>query len=192
MRAGLPDPVFDSQRIFRAVLDAVSHPGRLVTIEPAPPAAPPLHPATLAICLSLLDFETPLWLDEAGRSPETVDHLRFHCGCPIAEEPERARFAVVVDASRMPDLDRFDAGTAEYPDRSATVIVQARTLAAGGGTRLRGPGIPTEARLEAEGLPARFWAQARDNHARFPRGVDLLLTAGFALAALPRTTRVGD
>jgi alpha-D-ribose 1-methylphosphonate 5-triphosphate synthase subunit PhnH len=192
VRLGLADPVLDSQRIFRAVLDAMSHPGRLVTLGPPPLLPAPLHSATAAVCLALVDFETPLWLDPAARTAETLAHLRFHCGCPIVDEPDCARFGVVADPARMPGLDRFDPGTDEYPDRSATVIVQARTLTAGGGRRLTGPGIETEARLDAEGLPARFWQGLRENHERFPRGVDVLLTAGAALVALPRSTRVED
>ena len=190
MRPGLGDPVLDSQRIFRGVLDAMSHPGRIVPLA-APDTAPGvLYPATEAVCLALVDFETPLWLDAAGRTAEVMAHLRFHCGCPIVDEPAHARFAVVADPMRMPELDQLDPGTDEYPDRSATVIVQVDTLSGGAGRRLTGPGIESEARLDAPGLPERFWEGLRANHGRFPRGVDVLLTAGSRLAALPRTTRV--
>jgi alpha-D-ribose 1-methylphosphonate 5-triphosphate synthase subunit PhnH len=192
MRPGLADPVLDSQRIFRRVLDALSHPGRIVSVAAEEAAPGSLHPATVAICLALVDLETPLWLDPAGRTPDVVEHLRFHCGCPIVEEPGRARFAVITDPESMPPLEAFDPGTDEYPDRSATVIVQARALASGADRRLTGPGIESESRLEAPGLPERFWAGIRANHGRFPRGVDVLLTAGTQLAALPRTTRVED
>ena len=190
MRAGFADAVFESQRVFRAVLDAMSEPGRVTTLQ-APPLAPaPLHPATVAIALALLDFETPVWLDGAAETGEVTAHLRFHCGCPIVNAPARGRFAIVADAERMPDIGVFDAGTDEYPDRSATLIVQAERLVTGIGKRLTGPGIATAARLEAQGLSARFWKALRDNHGRFPRGVDVLLTAGASLAALPRTTWV--
>ncbi len=190
MRAGFADPVFDSQRVFRGVLDAMAGPGRVVTVEAPPPAPAPLHPATVAIALALLDFETPLWLDGPSRTPEAMAHLRFHCGCPIVDEPARARFVIIADPGLMPAIATFDAGTDEYPDRSATVIVQTLTLGAGSGRRLAGPGIATEAQLDVAGLPARFWDEVRTNHSRFPRGVDVLLTAGSSLAALPRTTWV--
>lgn len=190
MRAGFADPVFESQRVFRGVLDAMAEPGRVITLE-APPSAPSLlHPATVAIALALLDFETPAWLDAAAGTAEVVAHLRFHCGCPIVDDPARARFAIVADPGAMPEIAAFDAGSDEYPDRSATLIVQAGTLRAGRGLRLSGPGIATDARLEASRLPTRFWEALRGNHARFPRGVDVLLTAGPSLAALPRTTRI--
>ena len=190
MRAGFADPVLDSQRVFRGVLDAMAEPGRVITLD-APPSAPSrLHPATVAIALALLDFETPVWLDAAAGTPEAVAHLRFHCGCPIVADPARARFAIIGDPDAMPEIAVFDAGSDEYPDRSATLIVQAGTLRAGRGCRLTGPGIVTEARLEVGGLSGRFWEALRGNHARFPRGVDVLLAAGPSLAALPRTTWV--
>jgi alpha-D-ribose 1-methylphosphonate 5-triphosphate synthase subunit PhnH len=187
---GFVDPVLDSQRIFRGVLDAMAHPGRVVALDHLPPAPVRLHAATVAVCLALVDLETPLWLDAAARTPETVAHLRFHGGCPVVDEPELARFAVVADPAHMPELDGFDPGTDEYPDCSAWIIVQARTLAPGAGKRLTGPGIESEHWLDAEGLSDRFWDGLRMNHGRFPRGVDVVLTAGASLAALPRTTWV--
>ena len=48
------------------------------------------------------------------------------------------------------------------------------------------------ARLAVDGAPERFWAGLRDNHARFPRGVDVILAAPDRVAALPRTTSVAD
>jgi alpha-D-ribose 1-methylphosphonate 5-triphosphate synthase subunit PhnH len=70
--------------------------------------------------------------------------------------------------------------------------VQVPSLSEGRGHRLTGPGIASEMRLEATGLPAGFWHGLRDNHALFPRGVDVLLAAGRQVAALPRTTSVAD
>jgi alpha-D-ribose 1-methylphosphonate 5-triphosphate synthase subunit PhnH len=189
---GLADPVLDSQRIFRSVLEAMAHPGRVVALDGPPEAPRGLHPVAVAVCLALVDFETPLWLDPPARRPEVLEGFRFRCGCPIVEAPEQARFGVIVDPRQMPTLDAFDGGTDEYPDRSATLIVQVAGLAGGAGKRLRGPGIVEEERLAAEGLPERFWTQLRDNHARFPRGVDVILAAPSALAGLPRTTRVED
>ena len=57
---------------------------------------------------------------------------------------------------------------------------------------LRGPGIETTARLAIDGLPGDFLARWRDNAAAYPCGVDLILTCGSRLAALPRTVRITD
>jgi len=133
-----------------------------------------------------------LWLDPAVRTDEARGYLRFHCGCPIVAAPDAARFALITELRTMSPLTAFAQGTDENPDRSATLIVQVGALTAGRGRRLSGPGIAREARLDVPALGATFWTELRDNHARFPRGVDVLLTAGTVVAALPRTTRAED
>jgi alpha-D-ribose 1-methylphosphonate 5-triphosphate synthase subunit PhnH len=81
-------------------------------------------------------------------------------------------------------LARFAIGTAEYPDRSATLIVELPALATGG-ARLAGPGIETTAVLALPD-PTAFVA----NHSLNPLGLDFFFTCGAKLAALPRSTRV--
>jgi alpha-D-ribose 1-methylphosphonate 5-triphosphate synthase subunit PhnH len=44
--------------------------------------------------------------------------------------------------------------------------------------------------LHAVGLPSDFIERMQANSALFPRGVDLLLVCGNALAALPRSTHI--
>ena len=185
---GFADPVHDGQAVFRAVLDAMAGPGRVVDLPSrvTPPA--PLNEAATAVCLALLDFETPLWLDEAAS--RAAEALRFHCGCPVVEAPEAAAFALIADPRRMPPLDAFNPGLSAYPDRSATLILQVETLRPGAGVRLSGPGIRTGAALEVAPVPDGFWEQVRRNHALYPRGVDLIFAAPEALAALPRSTAV--
>ncbi len=190
MRAGLADPVLDGQRVFRTVLEAIAHPGRVVYIAGPREAPAPLDPAAAALCLTLVDLETPLWLDPSACTVQVTEYLRFHCGCPIVTVADAARFALVTDPHALPPLTAFAQGTDENPERSATVIVQVGTLTSGRGRRLTGPGIAREAFLDVPALGAAFWAGLRDNHARFPRGVDVLLTAGTDVVALPRTTRV--
>ncbi|HKZ04001.1 MAG TPA: phosphonate C-P lyase system protein PhnH [Methylomirabilota bacterium] len=189
LRAGLVDPVLDAQRVFRGVLDAMAHPGRVVALAGTPQPPAPLGPGAAAICLTLLDYETPLWVAPAARVAEVLDYLRFHCGAPIVGDPADAAFAVV-PAGELPPLEAFAQGSDAYPDRSATLIVEVAGLAGGTGRRLRGPGIDGERRLHVRGAPERLWSMLVENHARFPRGVDLLLVAGAAVVALPRTTLV--
>jgi alpha-D-ribose 1-methylphosphonate 5-triphosphate synthase subunit PhnH len=188
MLPGLADPVFDSLRVFRAVLDALARPGRILDLAGPFEVPPPLDPAAAAVCLALVDLDTPLWLDPEVGDPAR-DYLRFHCGCPLVAVPAEARFALVTDPRRLPPLEAFDPGTDEHPDRSATLVVQVEALGAGG-RRLAGPGIAREAFLDARGLPDAFWTAWRANHERFPRGVDVVLSAGTVIAALPRTVRV--
>ena len=188
--AGFADPVGDAQRCFRAMLDATAHPGRILELPPGvlAPNDSAWPDAAAAVALTLLDFETPVWLDAAFRRGEA--YLRFHCGVPIVEDPACARFAFAGDPAALPPLASFDLGDIEFPDRSTTLVIAVPDLAAGSGVRLRGPGLKDTGRLRVDGLPAQFWRERTELAPLFPLGLDLVFVCGRRLAALPRTTIV--
>ena len=66
------------------------------------PDPAPLDLATAAVLLTLVDNETPLWLDAAATPAR--DWLAFHCGAAIIAAPEKAAFAVALS---MPDPNFF-------------------------------------------------------------------------------------
>lgn len=187
--AGFAAPVFDAQRIFRAILDAMAHPGTVIELGALAAAPAPLVPAAAAMLLCLADQDTPVWFD--GEANAIAAWLGFHCGSPLVSRPQEAAFALVSNAGAMPAFDHFAQGSDEYPDRSATVIVQVPALEGGPALTLTGPGIRDTAVLAPAGLPDGFATWLADNHALFPRGVDLVLASGGQVAALPRSTRVG-
>jgi len=184
--AGFASPVRDAQAAFRCLLDAMARPGSIVV--PRAPAAPPapLPPAMAAVALTLLDADTPLWLDDGADAARAW--LRFHCGCRLVADPGEAAFVFVTDGGRMPEHARLRAGSDEYPDTSATLVVAVEALGSGEPLTLAGPGIDGAAELRVAGLPDRFVAERATNHGLFPRGVDAMLVAGVRLAALPRST----
>jgi alpha-D-ribose 1-methylphosphonate 5-triphosphate synthase subunit PhnH len=190
IKPAFADPVRESQMAFRTVMDAVARPGTRADFGPAvqPPAG--LGVAAAAVMLALLDFETPVWLDPALRDTEAEDWVRFHCGCPVTADPAAAAFAIVTDAAAAPRLEAFNLGDARYPDRSTTVILQVESLDGGQRATLTGPGIKDQAVVTPRGLPEGFWAQMRDNNAKFQFGVDVLIVSGQALTAVPRSSRI--
>lgn len=179
----------DSQAAFRAVMRACSRPGQIERVRPVPaPAA--LMPATAAFLRALADYETPIWLDRSlTETPAVNDWLRFETGAPMTHDPSEAIFAVISDPARMPPLDRFATGTADYPDRSTTVILQVSQFG-GPVMALAGPGIRGKSSFAADPLPHDFPERLAANHALFPRGVDFIFAAGDRIAALPRSTHV--
>ena len=185
LHPGFADPVRDSQAVFRAVIDAMARPGRIHRVAGplAPPA--PLAQATAAVLLTLVDGETPLWLDE--RAAAAWEWISFHCGAHGAEM-DVAQFGVALGAAA---LERFCTGTDDEPEASATVILQVAGLGAGATLRLSGPGLLAPSALAIDGLPQGFAAFWRSNRRLFPRGIDVILCAGDELAALPRTVDIG-
>jgi len=182
---GFADPVADAQATFRAVLDAMARPGRLHRVGDRlqPPA--PLMGATAALLLTLADADTPLWF--APDFCAARDWILFHTGAPLTDNPGDAAFAV---AATLPDLSLLSAGTDEAPEASATVMLQVPGFGVGQRLRLSGPGLRVPETVQVAGLPADFAAIWAANHALYPRGIDLLLVAGPALLALPRSLTV--
>ena len=184
------DNVHDAQSTFRSILQALAEPGLLQTLPVAVTGPAPLSSAMTALCLTLADFETPVWLDNAARVRAVESYLRFHCSCPLTAQPSLAHFAVLTQPASGSALEGFAEGTMEYPDRSATLFIEVPSLTDGPTMTLSGPGIDGTQTLRVGGLPddfRLFWAA---NGARFPLGVDIIFCCGDAIAGLPRTTQI--
>lgn len=187
--SGFADPVFDSQRTFRSLLNAMARPGAIAEVAVNVTAPAPLSPAATAIALTLFDHDTPVWLDETATSDGALSLLTFHCGCPITADPMTASFAVIAQPAGMPSLDRFSPGSDAYPDGSTTLVIDLPSLDGGQAIRLTGPGIERSAKIAPAGLPDGFWDWMASNRAVFPLGVDLILTSKATAICLPRTTK---
>ncbi|MFA5123154.1 phosphonate C-P lyase system protein PhnH, partial [Zavarzinia sp.] len=183
---GFARPVFQAQAAFRAVLDAMSRPGRIHRLAEPATAPAGLSPAAASVLAALADGDTPVYLGCSGAAAQAF--VTRALGAPRVALGEAA-FAVVTAADLLP-LDRFAPGSESYPDRSATVIVEVTALGRGTTYRLRGPGVQGTAELAVEGLPAGFGAAWMVQRAGFPTGVDLVICCGDRLAALPRTVAV--
>ena len=188
---GFAEPVHAAQTVFRAVMDAMARPGTVHKLPSLSPPPAPLRPVAAAVVLALLDHDTPLWLDPALQASSAVrGWLGFHTGAPLAHTPADAHFALVAAPGELLALENFAQGSQEYPDRSATLILQVDSLSAGPLLRLSGPGIKDAAELAPTPMPRHFVEQWRQNRGRFPRGIDIVLAAPEGIACLPRTTRL--
>jgi phosphonate C-P lyase system protein PhnH len=170
----------DAQRCFRAILEAMSRPGRIVALDVAlePPA--PLSPATAACLLTLTDAMTSVALPGSA-----AQWLVFHTGARLAPLGE-ADFTV---SNERPSLAGLPRGTDEAPERGATLIADLESLSSGRDVRLSGPGIATPLAVCLP-LDADFIHQWRDQHGLAPCGVDVLLCAGHHLIGLPRSIMI--
>lgn len=181
LSGGFTDPARHAAHAFRSVMEAMARPGTVHDISGAQPPAP-LSPAAGAVLLTLCDTDTPVYLAGAADCAAVRAWLAFHTGAPLVG-PEQCLFALGTWQDLGP-LSAYRIGTSEYPDRSATLIVDG-TAAEAVGVTLTGPGIKDKAALS---LPEIAAFQA--NHALFPLGLDFILTGGAQIAALPRSTTV--
>jgi alpha-D-ribose 1-methylphosphonate 5-triphosphate synthase subunit PhnH len=178
---GFVDAPVQSARAFREILEAMARPGTIRTVAGAAPPAP-LSVAAGVVLLTLADATTPLHLAGVADNSLVRDWVAFHIGAPLCAA-EDAEFALGTWEALQP-ANRFRIGLPDYPDRSATLIVEVDRLT-NLGPSLTGPGITLATWLS---LPET--AAFRANRALFPLGFDCLFTSGDRIAGLPRSTRV--
>lgn len=172
----------ESQQAFRACLNALTHPGRIIALDAAP--LPQGRHSTLMPLLALTDLMTPVaTLDDCD---DELRELAIVTGAPVVAIGE-ARW-VQATARSVARFRELNGGIALRPEHGAMVCLQVDALGEGATYQLGGPGIDGETQLQVTGLPDGF-VQARaelvDNP---PCGVDFLLVAPDAIAAIPRTT----
>ena len=182
--AASPTPRVQSARAFRAVLEAMARPGTHPPGRRAPRPPAPLSVAAGVALLTLADPTTPLHLAGAARLPR-----RCATGSPFTSarrwsRPKRPTFALGTWAALQP-VNRFRIGQPDYPDRSATLIVEMDRLANHGpapdrpGHRDWRPGSPCpKPPPSAPTGRCSRWASTT------------FFTAGDRIAGLPRSTRV--
>jgi alpha-D-ribose 1-methylphosphonate 5-triphosphate synthase subunit PhnH len=177
---GFTDAPLQAAVAFRAALEALSRPGAAVRVTGAVPPAP-LSVAAGVLVLTLLDGTTPVYLAGAHDVAAVRDWISFHTGAPFVAAGQ-AVFVIGTWDALMP-VDQFAIGTADYPDRAATLFIEGPGRQA---ATLTGPGIQHAAKASLPDIAA-FTA----NHARYPLGWDAFLTEGDQVIGLPRSTKVG-
>ncbi len=178
---GFQNAPIDASHAFRAAMTVMARPGEIRELTGARPPAP-LSGAAGTLLLTLCDPETSVCL-AGGTDTEQVRHwLTFHTGAPIVSAAE-ADFAIGSWDALMP-LNTYRIGTPEYPDRSATLIVECEDLALHGAT-LSGPGIKQSSHLSLPDIAA-----LQCNAMLYPLGCDFFFTSGDQVAALPRSTQI--
>ena len=190
LAGGFTDPVFQSQTIFKTLMDGMARPGTIYDAALQAGQPEPLGNAAGAIALTLCDHDTLVWLSAGLAKSAMPEWIGFHTGAPITREKAQSSFAFIEAGTAPSSFGLFAAGTQEYPDRSTTLILEVAALGEGEKLSLTGPGILGTRTVAVSGLPDMFQRLWDDNRALFPRGVDVILTAGAQFLCLPRTTRI--
>lgn len=190
LQAAFADAPLESAANFRTILQAMSRPGRIYPAAHRLETPEPMSATSASIVLTLVDYDTPLWLSENFQNDAMRTYLAFHCGCPIVDTPCDAIFALIDSKDVLPSFTEFSQGTPEFPDRSTTLILQVDSLMSEQGVKLTGPGIQSEHMLNALPLDKNFWQQAATNNQQFPLGVDFIFSSPDAIAACPRSTHI--
>lgn len=192
---GFPNPSTDAAHSFRSLLTAMSRPGSIHPQAIKLPSVAKLTPVACLIALTLVDHESLVWLNDDLDDEAVKQFFKFNCSAPLTKQPEQAMLAFFSGCPTPQDLADFNKGNPSYPDASATLIIQVKSLsheANDNAVTLTGPGIQTEQILHVGGLNGDFWAWFQTNQKLFPLGNDIILAAPDCLAALPRSTKITE
>ncbi len=197
MAPGFSDSTAQSQVVFRSALDAMARPGTPVSIPAASLVSPTpgTHAAAASVLLALLDQDCTLWLSPTLADGPAAAWLRFHTGCLMVQDCSKADFVWAASIAELPPLKQLKQGSAEYPDQSATCVVDvtAWRIAAASeadAVSLRGPGVRDVLTLAVDGMDAGFVQQHHAIQAHAPCGVDIFCCAGDAVLGFPRSVRL--
>ena len=176
------------QQNYRAVLDAMSRPGRYQTLSIDRGDDDHNEPALIALLASLLDQTVSLADPDKLISQEHMLLLQAQF-----DQPEQADFILCRGTERPNFQPKL--GTLPSPEHSATIVILLEKIARSNEhceltLQIQGPGIDG---IELSGITGlnEQWLSARAQWvSNFPLGVDLILVDDSGLVALPRTSKV--
>lgn len=184
---------FDSQHCFRAILESMSEPGVIKSLERSEGFGI-MSPAMAQVAQTLADTTTPIMLsDSLGQDTTVLENMRFYVESPLVDSPDNAVFFLTTLDEAQSDiahLKRFPVGTHEYPELGTTFVIDVPSFESGAEFCLSGPGIKDSRTVCLGDVQAEFTTFLQNRTPHFPLGWDFIFTCGHIMWALPRTTKI--
>ena len=171
----------NSSIAFRSLVNATSYPGRTFQINKLNKPSV-LSNAAATILITLCDNESNVYLSKDYSTDEVKDWLIFNTGA-IVSDKQSADFAVGDWESLLP-LDEFKTGVPEYPERSATLIIEESNYNKIQ-CNINGPGIKDKLQIDLPN-PELF---IKNSHL-YPLGLDFYFTNDLKILSIPRSTKI--
>ena len=177
------DTVFDSQKVFRLILEAMSNPTRAVNIKEYADKLYGNYPVILAVAMTLLDNEVSFNTCENRQLSDEIALLTL----AKRETVDAADFIFVCDADDIKNvIENAKCGTLSDPHKSATVIIRNDDDPSCRMT-LYGPGIDGHKEIQTTRTVKGALALRDAQNYEYPQGIDLLFISGKGeLFAIPR------
>jgi len=181
------DTVFDSQKVFRLLLEAMSNPTRVVDISAYADKLFGDHSMFLAVAMTLLDNEVSFnACDNQSLTDEIVSLTLAQ-----RETIDSADFVFVHDPSELKNvIENVKCGMLSDPHKSATVIIRNDGEPV---CRLNfsGPGIDGRTTVHASQMLKDAIILRNEQTYEYPQGIDLIFVSNIGeLFAIPRLVRV--
>lgn len=189
------DETFITQKTFRVLLQAMSHPGRVysLSLESRVWSQEPELSGLISVLQTLLDHEVSF--NVFGHQREELEYKVIRATGSKTANMEDADFIIIPSGNSEGVILHVKRGTLEYPDTGATVIYSIHSLSArdNGGLRitLKGPGINGEISPFISGVGKKEFDYLKEINSEYPLGVDsILIDTENRIMCIPRSTRI--
>lgn len=182
------DEVFDSQKVFRCLLEAMANPGRRCSIQLQSEKLFGDAPEMLAVAVTLLDAGVSFCAPENPTLTEQI--LLLTHAKPVS--PEEADYLFVTSVDQLPTvIQSAKEGTLENPHASATLIVGLTEGRDERTVRLSGPGVDGQLITPLPNALAQAVQLRDEQDYEYPQGIDyIFLLPESELLCIPRLVRM--
>ncbi len=196
------DGIFITQKIFRVILQAMRHPGRVYQLEQKTEARSQITDkynlsfvfcSLFSVLQTLLDHE--VGFSVIGTEKEYLEtSISKLTGSPVRDISD-ADFIIVSDGESKGEILKAKRGSLEYPDRGATVVYLVKSLDGRDNGKtivlLKGPGIRNDISPVIHGLGRNELYYIKKINSEFPLGIDCIFIDGAnRIMCIPRSTRI--
>lgn len=182
------DEVFDSQKVFRCLLEAMANPGRRCVIREQSQKLFGENPELLAAAMTLLDASVSFCaLQNPVLSEQIV--LLTHAK---EESPEQADYLFLSSVEQLSEIIACAKdGTLENPHSSATLVIKVPEGQEEKNIQISGPGVDGQLQISVPNVIYEA-VRCRDlQQYEYPRGIDFIfLLPGDELLCLPRLVKM--
>lgn len=177
------DEVFDGQKVFRKVLEAMSNPGRRVSISEQAEKMYGDNRAFLAIAMTLLDNEVSFSACDNKDLAENISLLTLSKEVSL----EESDFIFVEDENKLDEIfAKAKCGTLEDPQKSATIIIKVDDKC-DTAFKVYGAGVDGTLKLEVPNVVEKILELRKQQNYEYPQGVDMIFVTGNGdLFSIPR------
>lgn len=187
------DLVFDCQKIFKGVMNAMANPGKIFNINSQCEKLVINDKVPAAIAMTLMDNRSRLYVE----GNEELYALIREKTLAVKSNAEDADFIITTDIENMVEynlhlLDCAKVGTLSEPHKSAMLLVEIKEFAGKDKLVFEGPGIENSREVNLPEAAAMWLRKRNEKNYEFPCGIDILFyTNNGEIMGIPRTLKVG-
>ncbi len=184
--------VFDSQKIFRKIMDSMARPGKINNLDDLdinPPSG--LNKSSALIGFALLNSDVTFFT--LNNQDEVNEYIKINTSSVPVSKVENAGYIFIKGNASGEIIRNARKGELEYPEDGATIIIDVEKIVKAPVDKtfeliLKGPGVKSEETVYIKGITYEILEEVKLANNEYPLGVDIILSDSDAnILCIPRT-----